>query len=103
MSAPPGVRPGVRIEVEMRTVSGPKASRGERLAVLLPGMGAVATTTIAGVEAGPQEWLSFFLESPVTAPGRSPVHDLLRQESALHARLRGPAEVAAAAAQGAVG
>jgi myo-inositol-1-phosphate synthase len=54
-------------------------------------------------EAGPLEWLSFYFKSPVTAPGRSPVHDLFRQESALHARLRRFAEASAAAAQGAVG
>jgi myo-inositol-1-phosphate synthase len=39
-------------------------------------------------ERGPQEWLSFFFKSPVTAPGRPPVHDLFRQQSALHAQLR---------------
>ncbi len=37
---------------------------------------------------GPQEWLSFFFKSPVVAPGRSPVHDLFRQQTALHAQLR---------------
>jgi len=54
-------------------------------------------------EAGPQEWLSFFFKSPVTAPGRCSVHDLFRQQSALHARLRRFAEAAAAEAQDAVG
>ena len=48
-------------------------------------------------EKGPQEWLSFFFKSPVTAPGRPPVHDLFQQESALFAQLRRYAEAAAAA------
>jgi myo-inositol-1-phosphate synthase len=48
-------------------------------------------------ERGPQEWLSFFFKSPVTAPGRSPVHDLFRQQSMLYQRLRKYAEAAAAA------
>jgi myo-inositol-1-phosphate synthase len=48
-------------------------------------------------EKGPQEWLSFFFKSPVTAPGRLPVHDLFQQESALFAQLRRYAEAAAAA------
>jgi len=37
---------------------------------------------------GPQEWLSFFFKSPVTAPGSPPLHDLFRQEMVLHAQLR---------------
>jgi myo-inositol-1-phosphate synthase len=43
---------------------------------------------------GPQEWLSFFFKSPVTAPGREPLHDLFRQEMVLHAQLRRFAEAA---------
>ncbi len=55
-------------------------------------------------ERGPQEWLSFFFKSPVTAPGRDPVHDLFQQHANLHAQLRRYAEVAAAArAKSAVG
>jgi myo-inositol-1-phosphate synthase len=55
-------------------------------------------------EAGPQEWLSFFFKSPVTAPGRGPVHDLFQQQTALHAHLRRYVESArAATAQSAVG
>jgi myo-inositol-1-phosphate synthase len=55
-------------------------------------------------EAGPQEWLSFFFKSPVTAPGRRPVHDLFQQQTALHAQLRRYAAAAEAAkAQSAVG
>jgi myo-inositol-1-phosphate synthase len=50
-------------------------------------------------ERGPQEWLSFFFKSPVTTPGRAPVHDLFRQEAALFERLRRYAEAAAAARQ----
>jgi myo-inositol-1-phosphate synthase len=42
---------------------------------------------------GPQEWLSFFFKSPVTAPGRSPVHDLFQQQANLHAQLRRWAKV----------
>jgi HPt (histidine-containing phosphotransfer) domain-containing protein len=148
----------------MRLCSGLRPSKGgEKLAVLLPGMGAVATTAIAGVaavrrglaspgsitqlgylpgsagqgerlrdapplaaledlalggwdpipddvhsaavrakvlsvelladlaqragEKGPQEWLSFFFKSPVTAPGRLPVHDRFQQQADLHAQL----------------
>ena len=41
---------------------------------------------------GPQEWLSFFFKSPVTTPGREPLHDLFRQEMVLHAQLRRFAE-----------
>ncbi len=48
-------------------------------------------------EKGPQEWLSFFFKSPVTAPGRVPVHDLFQQQSTLHAQLRRYADAAAAA------
>ena len=48
-------------------------------------------------EAGPQEWLSFFFKSPVTAPGKLPVHDLFQQQAALDAQLRRYAEAAAAA------
>ena len=46
---------------------------------------------------GPQEWLSFFFKSPVTAPGRGPVHDLFQQQTKLHAQLRRYAEQAAKA------
>jgi myo-inositol-1-phosphate synthase len=45
-------------------------------------------------EKGPQEWLSFFFKSPVTAPGRAAVHDLFRQQTALYAQLRRYAAVA---------
>ncbi|HSN15945.1 MAG TPA: inositol-3-phosphate synthase [Anaeromyxobacteraceae bacterium] len=48
-------------------------------------------------EKGPQEWLSFFFKSPVTANGAHPIHDLFRQQTALYARLRAYAEPAAAA------
>ncbi len=55
-------------------------------------------------ERGPQEWLSFFFKSPVTAPGRSPVHDLFQQQSALYAQLRRYADAARAVnSQSAVG
>ncbi|HTN53089.1 MAG TPA: inositol-3-phosphate synthase [Anaeromyxobacter sp.] len=55
-------------------------------------------------EKGPQEWLSFFFKSPVTAPGRAPLHDLFLQQANLHAQLRRYAEAAAAAkGQSAVG
>jgi myo-inositol-1-phosphate synthase len=53
-------------------------------------------------EKGPQEWLSFFFKSPVTAPGRSAVHDLFRQQAALQSQLRRYAD-RAAAGQSAVG
>jgi myo-inositol-1-phosphate synthase len=46
-------------------------------------------------EKGPQEWLSFFFKSPVTAPGRGPVHDLFQQQSVLNAQLRRYADLAA--------
>jgi myo-inositol-1-phosphate synthase len=49
-------------------------------------------------ERGPQEWLSFFFKSPVTAPGRGPVHDLFQQQIHLHRKLRQYADAAAAAA-----
>ena len=54
-------------------------------------------------EKGPQEWLSFFFKSPVTAPGKTPIHDLFRQQSALQAQLRRYADQAAAAKQSRVG
>ncbi len=55
-------------------------------------------------EKGPQEWLSFFFKSPVTPPGRPPVHDLFQQQAALQAQLRRYADQAAAAkSQAAVG
>ncbi len=55
-------------------------------------------------EKGPQEWLSFFFKSPVTAPGKSPVHDLFRQQAALYAQLRRYADAARAVkSQSAVG
>jgi myo-inositol-1-phosphate synthase len=47
-------------------------------------------------EKGPQEWLSFFFKSPVTAPGRSALHDLFRQQAALQAQLRRYVDQAAA-------
>jgi myo-inositol-1-phosphate synthase len=49
-------------------------------------------------ETGPQEWLSFFFKSPVTAVGRGPVHDLFQQQAVLYARLRRWAERSAASA-----
>jgi myo-inositol-1-phosphate synthase len=55
-------------------------------------------------EKGPQEWLSFFFKSPVTAPGKSQLHDLFQQQAQLHAQLRRYAEAAGAAkTQSAVG
>ncbi len=55
-------------------------------------------------EKGPQEWLSFFFKSPVTAPGRPPVHDLFQQQATLHAQLRRyAADAAALKSQSAVG
>ncbi len=54
-------------------------------------------------EKGPQEWLSFFFKSPVTAPGRTPIHDLFQQQTALQAQLRKYADRAALATQSAVG
>jgi myo-inositol-1-phosphate synthase len=54
-------------------------------------------------ERGAQEWLSFFFKSPVTAPGRPPVHDLFQQQTTLHAHLRRYANASAVSAQSAVG
>ena len=55
-------------------------------------------------EKGPQEWLSFFFKSPVTAPGRPPIHDLFLQQANLHAQLRKfAAEAKTAKSQSAVG
>jgi myo-inositol-1-phosphate synthase len=54
-------------------------------------------------EKGPQEWLSFFFKSPVTAPGRSQIHDLFQQQVVLHRKLRSFAEQAATAKKPAVG
>ncbi len=48
-------------------------------------------------EVGPQEWLSFFFKSPVTAAGRRPVHDLFAQQAMLHRQLRRYARSAAPA------
>jgi myo-inositol-1-phosphate synthase len=48
-------------------------------------------------EAGPQEWLSFFFKSPVTAPGRAQVHDLFQQQANLMTQLRRYARAGAAA------
>ena len=55
-------------------------------------------------EKGPQEWLSFFFKSPVTAPGRGPVHDLFQQQAVLNAQLRRYADLASSVkSQSAVG
>jgi myo-inositol-1-phosphate synthase len=55
-------------------------------------------------ERGPQEWLSFFFKSPVTAPGRPPVHDLFQQQATLFTQLRRYADAArAASSKSAVG
>ncbi len=54
-------------------------------------------------EKGPQEWLSFFFKSPVTGPGKLPVHDLFQQEAALEAQLRRYADAAAESSRSAVG
>lgn len=54
-------------------------------------------------ESGPQEWLSFFFKSPVTATGRDPVHDLFLQRANLHRQLRRYAAARAGAAGSAVG
>jgi myo-inositol-1-phosphate synthase len=55
-------------------------------------------------EKGPQEWLSFFFKSPVTAPGKAQVHDLFQQQAALFAQLRRYADaVGAMKSQSAVG
>jgi myo-inositol-1-phosphate synthase len=48
-------------------------------------------------EKGPQEWLSFFFKSPVTTPGRQAIHDLFRQQTNLHRKLREYAQAAALA------
>ena len=53
-------------------------------------------------EKGPQEWLSVFFQSPVTAPGHAAVHDLFAQQTTLHAQLRRYAD-AASKTQSAVG
>jgi myo-inositol-1-phosphate synthase len=45
---------------------------------------------------GPQEWLSFFFKSPVTAGGRQPIHDLFQQQIHLHRTLRDFAQGATA-------
>jgi myo-inositol-1-phosphate synthase len=49
-------------------------------------------------EAGPQEWLSFFFKSPVTRPGKDPVHDLFQQQTNLHRQLRKYAQAVQAGA-----
>jgi len=49
-------------------------------------------------EKGPQEWLSFFFKSPVTAVGRGAVHDLFQQQAVLYARLRAWSDRAGAGA-----
>jgi myo-inositol-1-phosphate synthase len=49
-------------------------------------------------EKGPQEWLSFFFKSPVTAVGRSAMHDLFQQQTVLYSRLRAWSERSGAAA-----
>jgi myo-inositol-1-phosphate synthase len=54
-------------------------------------------------EKGPQDWLSFFFKSPVTLPGRSPIHDLFAQQTILQAQLRKYADRAAAETHSAVG
>ena len=54
-------------------------------------------------EHGAQEWLSFFFKSPVTGPGRRPVHDLFQQQSNLHRQLRHYARALAAGVESAAG
>jgi myo-inositol-1-phosphate synthase len=66
-------------------------------APLVLDMALLADLAARAGERGPQEWLSFFFKSPITTPGRAPVHDLFRQQSALFDRLRKYAEQAAAA------
>jgi myo-inositol-1-phosphate synthase len=66
-------------------------------APLVLDMALLADLAARAGERGPQEWLSFFFKSPVTAPGRAPVHDLFRQQSALFERLRRYAAATAAA------
>ena len=73
-------------------------------APLVLDMALLADLAARAGERGPQEWLSFFFKSPVTAPGKSPIHDLFRQQSALFERLRKYAQAAATArAQAAAG
>ncbi len=52
-------------------------------------------------EKGPQEWLSFFFKSPVTAPGRVAIHDLFQQQRQLHGQLRRYVAATAAAPESA--
>ncbi|HYD41604.1 MAG TPA: inositol-3-phosphate synthase [Anaeromyxobacter sp.] len=66
-------------------------------APLVLDMALLADLAARAGERGPQEWLSFFFKSPVTAPGRAPMHDLFRQQSVLFERLRKYAQAAAAA------
>ena len=54
-------------------------------------------------ERGPQEWLSFFFKSPVTAPGARAVHDLFQQQTNLHQQLRRYAQALASGSASAVG
>jgi len=54
-------------------------------------------------EKGPQEWLSFFFKSPVTAPGRRPLHDLFQQQTKLYAQLRRYARTVSIGAESALG
>ncbi|MGB8932512.1 MAG: inositol-3-phosphate synthase [Anaeromyxobacteraceae bacterium] len=49
-------------------------------------------------EKGPQEWLSFFFKSPVTAVGRHAMHDLFQQQTVLYSRLRAWADRSGTAA-----
>jgi myo-inositol-1-phosphate synthase len=53
-------------------------------------------------ERGPQEWLSFFFKSPVTAPGRRAVHDLFQQQANVHRQLRRYAQAVGLRAESAV-
>ncbi|HVN18988.1 MAG TPA: inositol-3-phosphate synthase [Dongiaceae bacterium] len=66
--------------------AGVSAAQG-KLGIMIPGMGAVATTFVAGVEAV-QEWLSFYFKSPMHAPGLYPEHDLFIQSMKLKNTLR---------------
>ncbi len=45
-------------------------------------------------ERGPQEWMSFFFKSPVTAGGRKSLHNLFQQQTKLYRKLRHYAEAA---------
>jgi myo-inositol-1-phosphate synthase len=45
-------------------------------------------------ERGPQEWLSFFFKSPLTASGSGAIHDLFQQQTYLHRKLRAWAQAA---------